>query len=322
MPRFLSHAGASYRRRSPPRWPSAHGVLVPRSIASRPKLIGVLNMRLEGRSVLLTGATGGIGGVIARELAARGCALTVTGRREADLARLVTELGPPARGFTADLTNLAEVRELLDHADPVDILVACAGIEIPQNLADLSDETLEEAMRINLLAPAALARAALAPMKQRGAGHIVFIASVAGLVATPINSSVYTATKWGLRGLGLTLRQELHGTGIGVSTVFPAGVRDAGMFARSGVTLPWYAGTSSPQDVARAVVRAVERDRPEVVVAASGERLGAAISGVAPVLVGRLVRMAGLDRIRQSVIDAHSRGGGPKVGGRLSTGRP
>jgi short-subunit dehydrogenase len=270
-------------------------------------------MRLEGRSVLLTGATGGIGGVIAHELAARGCALTVTGRREADLARLVTELGPPARGFIADLTNLAEVRELLDRADPVDILVACAGIEIPWDLADLSDETLEEAMRINLLAPAALARAALGPMKQRGAGHIVFIASVAGLIATPINSSVYTATKWGLRGLGLTLRQELHGTGIGVSTVFPAGVRDAGMFARSGVALPWYAGTSSPQDVARAVVRAVERNRAEVVVAASGERLGAAIGGVAPVLVGRLVRVAGLARIRRKVIEAHNRGDGLKA---------
>jgi short-subunit dehydrogenase len=169
---------------------------------------------------------------------------------------LVTELGPPARGFAADLTNLAQVRELLGHADPVDILVACAGLDVSQDLADTSDEALEEAMRINLLAPAALARAALAPMKQRGAGHIVFIGSVAGLVATPINSSIYTATKWGLRGLGLALRQELHGTGIGVSTVFPAGVRDAGMFARTGVTLPWYAGTSSAQDVARAVVRA------------------------------------------------------------------
>ena len=272
-------------------------------------------MRLDGRSVLLTGATGGIGGAIARELAARGCALTVTGRRTAELERLVTELGPPARGFTADLTNLAEVRELLDHADPVDILVACAGFDTSQDLADMSDEALEEVMRINLLAPAALARAALAPMKQRRAGHIVFIASVAGLVATPINSSVYTATKWGLRGLGLALRQELHGTGINVSTVFPAGVRDAGMFARTGVALPWYAGTSSPQDVARAVVRAVERDRPEVVVAAGGERLGAAISGVAPVLVGRLARVAGLARIRQAVLDAQGRGDGPKAGG-------
>jgi short-subunit dehydrogenase len=272
-------------------------------------------MRLEGRSVLLTGATGGIGGAIARELAARGCALTVTGRRKAELARLATELGPPARGFAADLTNLAEVRKLLDQAGPVDILVACAGVDIPQDLVDTSDEAIEEAIRINLLAPAELSRAALASMKQRGAGHVVFIGSVAGLVATPVNSSVYTATKWGLRGLGLALRQELHGTGIGVSTVFPAGVRDAGMFARTGVALPWYAGTSSPQDVARAVVRAVERDRPEVVVAAGGERLGATISGVAPVLVGRLARMAGLGRIRQAVLEARSRGDGPVAGG-------
>ena len=272
-------------------------------------------MRLEGRSVLLTGATGGIGGAIARELATRGCVLTATGRREAELARLVIELGPPTRGFAADLTNLAEMRGLLDQAGPVDILVACAGLDIPQDLADASDEAVEEAMRVNLLAPAALARAVLAPMKQRGSGHVVFIASVAGLVATPINSSVYTASKWGLRGLGLALRQELHGAGIGVSTVFPAGVRDAGMFARTGITLPWYAGTSSPQEVARAVVRAVERDRPEVVVAAGGERLGAAISGVAPVLVGRLARLAGLGRIRQAVQDAQSRGDGPEVGG-------
>jgi len=264
-------------------------------------------MRLEGRSVLLTGATGGIGEAIGRELATRGCTLTLTGRRTAELDRLVTELGPPARGFAADLTDLAEIRQLVEHVGPVDVLVACAGIDNPQDLADTSDEAIEEAIRINLLAPAALSRAALPFMKQRGAGHIVFIGSVAGLVATPINSSVYAATKWGLRGLGLALRQELHGTGIGVSTVSPAGVRDAGMFARTGLTLPWYAGTSSPEEVARAVVRAIERDRPEVVVAAAGERLGAALSGVAPVLVGSIARVAGLGRIRKTVRDAQSR---------------
>jgi short-subunit dehydrogenase len=227
---------------------------------------------------------------------------------------LVTELGPPARGFAADLTNPAEMRELLDQAGPVDVLIACAGVDVPQDLADASEDAVEDAFRINLLAPAALSRTVLTSMKQRGAGHIVFIGSVAGLVATPINSSVYTATKWGLRGFGLSLRQELHGTGIGVSMVSPAGVRDAGMFARTGLTLPWYAGTSSPQQVARAVVRAVERDRPEVVVAAGGERLGAALSGVAPVLVGRIARVAGLGRIRQAVRDAQGRGDEPPAG--------
>lgn len=70
-------------------------------------------MQLKGRRALVTGATGGIGQAIARELAARGCAVTVTGRREQQLQRLVNELGPSARALTADLTNLDEMRDLM-----------------------------------------------------------------------------------------------------------------------------------------------------------------------------------------------------------------
>ena len=111
-------------------------------------------MQLEGRSVLVTGATGGIGRAIARELARRGCALTVTGRRELELKKLVGELGPPTRALTADLTALGEVRDLMDRAGDVDILVANAGVGIPQDLAMLSDSEIEDAVRINLLAAA------------------------------------------------------------------------------------------------------------------------------------------------------------------------
>ena len=264
-------------------------------------------MRLNGRSVLISGATGGIGGAIARELAARGCALTLTGRRASDLQRLVSELGPPARGFTADLAKLDGVHELLAAADSVEVLVANAGVEVPEDLADLSEAELAEAIDINLRAPAMLARAVLAPMKARGTGHIVFISSVAGVVATAGNGTMYTATKWGLRGLGLALRQELHGTGVGVSTIFPGPIRDEGMFARSGVVLPRGAGTSSPQDVARAVARAIERDRPETIVAAGSVRVSAIIGGFAPVLVGALARLAGAGRVRQAMLTAQGR---------------
>jgi short-subunit dehydrogenase len=267
-----------------------------------------LRMRLEGRRILLTGATGGIGRATARELAARGCALTVAGRRAQDLARLVSELGPPSRGLTADLTKLEEARDLMARAGEIDVLVANAGVEIPEDLAELSDAELEEAIRINLLAPAALARAALPRMKERREGHIVFISSVAGLVATAGNGTVYTATKWGLRGLGLALQQELHGTGVGVSTIFPGPVRDAGMFARSGVRLPRGMGTVAPEDVAQAVARAIERDRPEVTVAAGSVRLSAALGGIAPVLLGRLARLAGAARVREAMLDAYDRG--------------
>jgi short-subunit dehydrogenase len=272
-------------------------------------------MHLDGRSVLVTGATGVIGGAIAHELAARGCAVMATGRRQQNLERLVGELGPLARGFATDLTTPAGVREVLDRTGPVDVLVACARVAVPEDLADLSDEALEEAIRINLLAPAALARAVLPQMKRRGAGHIVLISSVAGLVATPSNGTAYTATEWGLRGLGLGLRQELHKTGIGVSTVFPGPVRDAGMFARTGVALPRGAGTSSPQDVARAVARAIERDRRAVTVATGGVRLGRVIGVVAPGLVAVIARRAGATRVREAMIEAEHRTDGAKLGG-------
>jgi short-subunit dehydrogenase len=267
-------------------------------------------VRLEGRSVLITGATGGIGSAIAREMTARGCAVIVTSRRATQVDRLVTELGPSARGFAADLTKLDEIGLLSQWAGPVDVLVANAGVEIPQDLASLSVTELDEAIRINLFAPAALAREMLAPMIERGAGHIVLIASVAAIVATPFNGSVYTATKWGLRGLGLALRQELHGTGVGVSTIFPGPIREAGMFARTGVALPKGTGTSSPQDVARGVARAVEHNRAEVVVAPGGMRFSSAIGRVAPILVGTLARLGGANKVRENWIASLGRDNG------------
>ncbi|WP_445278139.1 SDR family oxidoreductase, partial [Streptomyces sp. DSM 41033] len=128
----------------------------------------------------------------ARELAGRGSALTVTGRREPALHKLVDELGPPARALTADLSRLDEADDLMDRAGEVDILVANAGVGIPQDLTMLSDSEIEEAVRVNLLAPTALARAAAISMKRRGRGHIVFISSGAGLIAPPGNGAVYT----------------------------------------------------------------------------------------------------------------------------------
>lgn len=260
-------------------------------------------MKLDGRSVLVTGATGGIGRAIAREMASRGCRLTVTGRREPELRRLVGLLGPSARAVTADLTDLDQVRALVDRAGAVDVLVANAGVGVPEDLGMLSDEQIEHAVRVNLLAPAALARAAMEPMRRRGRGHIVFISSGAGLVATSGNGTVYTATKWGLRGLGLALRQELRGSGVGVSTVFPGPVRDAGMLSDTGVSLPRLFGTSSPQDVARAVADAVERGRAETTIASAGLRMLVGIGAIAPLLIGDLAQWAGAGRVRDAMLN-------------------
>src|SRR5690349_10957053 len=125
-------------------------------------------MKLDGNNVLVTGATGGIGRAIADEMASRGCHLIVTARREPELQRLAGSLGPTARALTADLTDLDDVRTLIDRAGAVDVLVANAGVGSPEDLGMLSDAQIEHAVRVNLLAPAALARAAMEPMRRRG----------------------------------------------------------------------------------------------------------------------------------------------------------
>jgi short-subunit dehydrogenase len=103
-------------------------------------------------------------------------------------------------------------------------------------------------------------------MAERGRGHIVMIGSVSGKIASA-KSSLYNATKFGLRGFALGFRQDMDGKGVGVSIVEPGFVRDAGMFVNSKAKLPAPARTSSPEDVANGVVKAIRRDRAEVVVA-------------------------------------------------------
>jgi short-subunit dehydrogenase len=109
----------------------------------------------------------------------------------------------------------------------------------------------------------------------------VFVSSLSGKTGTP-RTAVYAATKFGLRGFAQSLREDLRPRGIGVSTVFPGFIRDAGMFHDAGVKLPPYVGTKTADDVARAVVSAIERDRAEVDVAPLPLRIGVALAGLAP----------------------------------------
>ena len=123
-----------------------------------------------------------------------------------------------------------------------------------------------------------------------------------GKVATP-RASLYNATKFGLRGFAHGLRADLHESGVGVSVISPGFIRDAGIFARSGAKLPPWLGTRSPQDVANAVVDAVERNRAEVDVAPLRMKLGSAFAGVAPELFATATRMTGGDRLAERITE-------------------
>jgi uncharacterized protein len=185
------------------------------------------------------------------------------------------------------------------------VLVSNAGLPGSGLLTSFSVEEIDRALAVNLRAPMVLARALTGHMVARGSGHLVFMSSLAGKVGTP-RSPVYSATKFGLRGLAQSLREDLRPSGVGVSAIFPGFVRDAGMFHDTGTKLPPGVGTVSPQDVADAVVRAIERNRGEVDVAPVGLRAGAKAAGLAPDLAAAVQRKLGGQRIAEDHVSAQT----------------
>jgi short-subunit dehydrogenase len=251
---------------------------------------------ISGATALVTGATGGIGQAIARALSARGARLLLTGRRQDELERIAGELGGSA--VVADLAAAEEVERVASAAVAagVDVFVANAALPATGLLLDLTAGDVDRMLEVNLRAPIALAHRLAPGMAARGRGHMVFISSLSGKAANPA-SSLYSATKFGLRGFALGLREDLRPRGVGVSVVAPGFIRDAGMFAESGIRLPPGVGTRTPEQVADAVVTAIRRNRIEVDVAPAGLRLGAAFASVAPGVAARGARLMGSHRI-------------------------
>lgn len=258
-------------------------------------------MKVAGSQVLLTGATGGIGHAIARAFAAEGARLLLTGRRADVLEPLAEEVG--GRALAVDLAEADDVERLIGEAEGTDIVIANAALPASGHLHSFEAAHIQRALDVNLAAPIRLAHALTPAMVQRGQGHFVLISSMSGKTAS-VGSSIYSATKFGMRGFGLGLREDLRDTGVGVSVVFPGFISDAGMFADTGVELPGYVGTKTPDDVARAVVRAVERDLAEVDVAPLGVRAGAKFAGLAPELSAKVQRRLGAETVANGLAEA------------------
>jgi uncharacterized protein len=262
-----------------------------------------LALSIPGSKVLLTGASGGIGAAVARALHERGATLVVSGRRRDALERLRDELGERVEVAVSDLARPEAARELAAFAGPVDILVANAALPASGAYDSFTPEQIDRSLTVNLTAPIQLARALAPGMVERGAGHLVFVSSFSGKVATA-GSSVYSATKFGLRGFAFGLREDLRTTGVGVTTVFPGFVSESGMFAEAGVELPPGVSMRSPEQVAAAVVRGIERDRAEVDVAPLPLRAGAWLAGAAPSVVAAVNRRLGSERIASDLAEA------------------
>jgi uncharacterized protein len=255
-------------------------------------------VNLAGRTVLLTGATGGLGHAIARSAAAAGARLLLTGRRADVLEPLAAEIGGTA--IACDLADADAVERLAAEAAEADVLIANAALPGSGRIERLTVAEMDAALAVNLRAPMVLAKHLGERMAVRRDGHLVFVSSLAGKAASA-GGSLYSATKFGLRGFALGLREDLRPHGVGVSVVSPGFIRGAGMFHDSGAKLPPGVGTRTPQDVAAAVLGAIEHDRADVDVAPVALRLGAAFASVAPEAASRLQRRLGSDGVSDAI---------------------
>jgi short-subunit dehydrogenase len=265
-----------------------------------------LGMNLSGRKALLTGATGGLGRAIAAALAQRGAVLTLSARNRGALEQLAADL--PGGGHSvlpADLAEPDAAERLAAEAAGTEILVANAGLPGAGKLDEFSAEEVKRALRVNLEAPMLMARALYPAMLEAGSGQLVFVASLSGKAASP-RSSIYNATKFGLRGFALGLRSDLNPRGVGVSIVSPGFIREAGMFADAGSKPPPGMGTSTPQEVGAATVKAIERNKVEVTIAPLTQRAGAHLALFSPALSVKVQSGSAGQKAAKDIASGHS----------------
>ena len=180
---------------------------------------------LSGKTALVTGATGGIGGSIARALHAQGATVVLSGTREAVLAEMQAELGERTHFATANLSDPASVDGLVDAAEavagsPLDILVANAGITRDGLLMRMKDEDFADVVKVNLESYFRLSRATLRGMMKRRSGRIIGVTSVVGVTGNPGQTN-YSASKAGMIGFSKSLAQEVGSRGVTVNCIAP-----------------------------------------------------------------------------------------------------
>ncbi len=254
-------------------------------------------MRVHGRTILLTGATGGIGRALARTLAEAGAQLLLVARDTVALEQLGRALpcaGAPHRWLAADLTQAGareQVREFCADT-AVSVLINNAGTSELNFLQDTLPETIERQFALNLTAPVLLTRLLLPKLLTQQSALVLNIGSAFGSIGYP-GFSVYCASKFGLRGFSEALRRELADTGVGVLHVAPRATRTA-LNSERVVAMNQALGNAmdDPLQVARQVLQCLERDRRGTVVLGMPERLYAVINAVLPAVTDRALRKA------------------------------
>jgi NADP-dependent 3-hydroxy acid dehydrogenase YdfG len=224
---------------------------------------------LLGKIAIVTGASSGIGRATALALARAGAHVALAARNVTalqEVARDVQALGREALVVPTDVTQQEQVErmvaEALAHWGRVDIFVANAGQYVRCCVPELTVAEVERAMAVNFYGALYGLLAVLPHMLARKSGHLVLVSSVDGKKGLPVDAP-YVSAKFALAGLGEVMRQELRGTGVYVTTVFPGRI-DTPLI--EDLKVPWVSPKYSPEMAARAIVKGVRRRRPEVIV--------------------------------------------------------
>jgi len=270
-----------------------------------------------GDTVLLTGASGGLGRFMAHAFAECGVRQALVAHPGANLEGLRQQIegrGGRAIAITCDLRDPGQRRQLLKtvgkELGPVDILINNAGVEFTSAYQELSEENICDVLKVNLEAPMILSRLVLPEMLARRRGCIVNISSLAGK-ASPAYQEPYAATKAGLIAFTMSLRATCRGSGVNASVIIP-GFVEAGIYARlkakSGCSAPALLGTSPPEAIPRAVIRAIEKDLPEVIINPIPVRPLLALTALFPSLGEWAIGKTGGHNFFRQVIEAQKQG--------------
>ena len=224
----------------------------------------------SNKTIIITGAAGGIGTALARELEKRRANLVLADINFSGLESSACGLTSNVLIVECDITDRADVKKLVESAVnrfmKIDILINNAGIIRPALFENCSYEDIDAQIKVNFMGAVNCSKEVVAVMIPAKQGHIVTISSLAGLVPETY-SSIYTASKFALRGFFLTLAIELRKHNIKVSTIFPDSV-DTPMLkyeaSHGGSPLTFLSNAQSPEKIVQAVIKAIEKNRPEI----------------------------------------------------------